>query len=218
MPTPVTLPLREQTTANQVGTILGIVGMSITAMGFAMRDREELESAIPTEGKRLPGEALIAAENTFIKAFARLDTILEDGSRWGSNFQDKLEADYHKAYAENIAFLTAQRKSAEEISSPHARLNPQLAKLKSGDWVVMTGNDPGAADAIIGIGPTPDAAIQAFDDAFHGILSPYTEEWMKKHGIETNEIKPLDTNNGNATQDPPPGGEDGQGNSPDAGS
>jgi hypothetical protein len=185
-PSPVNVPLREVTTQNQVNTLLGILGMSITALGFSIRDQDDLESSVPQENRRLPGEALVAAENTFINVLERLDAIVKDERRWSSSFQDKIEADYQAAYAENIAYLEAQKKAAQELASPHQQLRPDLVRLQDGSWCCLKG-DPKSPGSIIGVGPSPELAVQAFDDAFRGVISPYTQAWLDKHGVEAEE-------------------------------
>lgn len=205
-PTPVIASTREGTTHAQVNTVLSILGMTITAISHAQRDLEDLESAVPNESKRLPGEALVAAENTFVKACERLDSILDDSARWDSSFQMNLEADYKRAMDENIGFLQAQRKAAEHITLPQARMNPSLVRLTDGLWAAILGN-PETPSSIIGIGPTAQEALDAFDESFNGRMTKFTQDWLQKHGTEAkNEQQETVDPRRNRNLNPPPKG------------
>jgi hypothetical protein len=180
---PIQLQMRELATQHQVNTLLGMMGMLITAANTKQHNLEYNESSIPSEGKGLPGEALIAAENTFINVCERLDSILGDANRWDTTFQQKVEKDYHEAIKLNLEGMAAQKNAAVEIASPHARMNPTLVKLRTGDWAAFVGRLEHPS-SIVGIGATPEACLHAFDEAFAGRLTTYTRDWLEKHGVE----------------------------------
>lgn len=208
-PTPITLSMREMATAHQVSTILSVLGMTITAMSTTKDTYTE--TSTPGTGESLPAEAVTAAEVTFMTACDRLDIILKDDSRWDSKFQEQVEADYRTAMAENLASLRAQRKAAEESMSPHFRLSPQLLRMKDLAWAAVKGN-PNTPNSIIGIGPTPEEALLAFDEAFAGRHTKFTQEWLAKNGVDNNEQNELDTDRRPETTQPPPGGKNGKRN------
>lgn len=185
-PPQIHLAARELSTQQQVSTCLQILGMCITACNIKAQNMEYSESSVPSAEKALPGEALIAAENTFIKACARLDSILEEAYRWDSKFQQQIEQDYKDAIKLNLESLEAQKKASLAITAPHNKMNPTLVRLLTQDWAAYKGNLE-SPTSIIGIGPTPEAALEAFDEAFRGRVTPYTQDWLNKHGIEQNE-------------------------------
>jgi len=205
-PPQIQLSMRELATQQQVNTCLQIIGMMITACNVKAQNMEYNESSVPSAEKALPGEALVAAENTFIKVCERLDAILDDSARWDSEFQKQVEADYKAAIKLNLESLEAQKKASLEISSPHTRLNPTLVRLKTGDWAAFKG-DLNSPTCLVGIGPTVEQCLFAFDEAFAGRQTPFTHEWLEKNGVETkNEQAPLDKNrNANPDATPLPG-------------
>jgi hypothetical protein len=182
-PPQIQLSMREMATQQQVNTCLQIMGMCITACNIKGQNMEYSESSIPSAEKALPGEALVAAENTFIKTCERLDSILDDKARWDSAFQQQVEADYKAAIKLNLESLEAQKKASLEISSPHNRLNPTLVRLKTGDWAAFKG-DLNSPTCLVGIGSTAEECLFAFDEAFAGRVTPFTHEWLEKHGVE----------------------------------
>jgi hypothetical protein len=204
-PPQIQLSMREMATQQQVSTCLQIMGMCITACNIKGQNLEYSESSIPSAEKALPGEALVAAENTFIKTCERLDSILDDKARWDSAFQQQVEADYKAAIKLNLESLEAQKKASLEISSPHSRLNPTLVRLKTGDWAAFKG-DLNSPTCLIGIGSTAEECLFAFDEAFAGRITPFTHEWLEKHGVENkHEQNPLDRNrNSNPDSAPQP--------------
>ncbi len=181
--TQINLATREQATMQQVSICLQIVGMMITACNVKAQNMEYNESSVPASEKALPGEAVVAAENTFVAACERLDSILKDPARWGSDFQRQMEKDYAEAVQLNKESLAAQRDAALEVVSPHARLNPTLVKLKTGDWAAFKG-DLNSPTCVLGIGRSPEECLKSFDESFRGNQTDYTAEWLEKYGHE----------------------------------
>lgn len=189
-PPQIQLSLREVATSQQVNTLLGTMGMLITALDVKQHNRELIDSSIPQENIGLPGEAIIAAENTFIAVCSRLDEIIGDTQRWDTTFHQKVEADYAAAMKLNLDSMEAHRRASVEVSSPHSRMNPTLVRLRTGDWAAFVGQ-LSSPSSILGIGPTPEACLQAFDEAFSGRQTDFTRDWLQKHGVNNdNKVDP----------------------------
>lgn len=172
---------RDLSTNTQVGILLSVCN---TMTNVLLNPEREAEN-IP--GKHLlPGEAKIAAENTFTKACERLEKIITEEKRWGLDYQMTLEQQFLDRHQEQLSLIKAQqdlaaqqRKSAETITRPHFRYKPFLIPMDDGKWVAFLGNPEDLDAGILGAGDNPQAALESFDDAFAGKLPPAIAEWLK---------------------------------------
>lgn len=194
---------RDLSTNTQIGMLLAVCN----SMKDVLLNPEREAENVP--GKHLlPGEAKIAAENTFTQACERLDLILADKARWGIDYQMTLEQQFLDRHQENMALLKAQqqlaeqqRASAKAITRPHFRYKPFLIPMDDGKWVAFLGNPEDLDAGILGAGDTPQAALESFDEAFAGNLPPAVADWLKEREQDLerglNEIKPfpIDTQN-----------------------
>ena len=191
---------RDLSSSQQVGMLLSICHPLIQVLFSTDREAENIP------GKRtLSGEARLAAENTFIKVCDRLDTILDDKARWGIDYQLKLEQQYNERHSQQIALMEAQQKAAEQqkasaaaVVAPHFRYKPALIPLEDGAWAAFLGNVEDLDSGILGVGPSPGAALKSFDDAFNGELTPAVKNWLEQHekdlesGVKTTLPFPID--------------------------
>lgn len=172
---------RDLSTNTQLGMLMGVCN---TMLGALLNPDREAEN-IP--GKKLfPGEAKLAAENTFIKACERIDSVLDEAKRWGIDYQLTLEQQYLDRHKEQISMMKAQqefsnqqRKTAEQIIRPNFRYKPVLLKTEDGKWVAFLGNLDDIEAGIMGAGDNPQQALDSFDEAFAGNLSPAILEWLR---------------------------------------
>ena len=169
------LSQRELTTRFQVETVLQVLGMSVSAMGHYLHS-PATDSTVDVP--KSP-ESMIAVENTLRAACERLDSILADTKRWDTTFQDKVEKDYETVHALQMETYAAQRQAAQEVISPHFRYRPSIHRLKDGTWLAFLGNMDAMEYGIMGVGACPQAALQAFDDAFCGIINPTVIKWCQ---------------------------------------
>jgi hypothetical protein len=214
-----------------VNTVLGIVGMTMSALNTTTRMNLDMEdSDMPPEQQRLlTGETRIAAETTFINACATLDDILKDKSRWSMEQQDRIELERQTAHKAQMDFFVAQRAAAAEISTPHFRYRASIARATDGDWIAFVGDPEDLANAIVGVGKHPQAALDDFDNKFAGNFPPAVSSWLENREQSINDGLPsapfpkinyeqsVDTGISGATDEPEAGGEDGQRDSGDAG-
>lgn len=179
------LSQREVLTRFQVDTVLSVIAMTLSGMGHFLRSPND---PIDSTTKIVPSnsEAHIAVENTLQAACARLDQILADEKRWDTKFQDKVEADYEEAHRIQIETYVAQRDAAAEVFSPHFRYRPTLHRLMDGTWCAFLGDLEHMDQGIVGIGQFPREAMEAFDDAFNGIINEKVLAWCKarEHAFE----------------------------------
>lgn len=171
------VPIRDAATAQQVNTLLGVFGMTMSALnGMAQIDEDA-----PGREHILAGEPRHAVETTFIKVCAALDGILEDKARWSMEQQDLIELQRQELHLANLKFAAAQTHASEEITTPHFRYRPALARSTSGEWLAYLGNVDDLDNAILGVGPTPQHALLAFDAEFTGApVSKELAEWLIK--------------------------------------
>jgi hypothetical protein len=219
---------RDLATQHQISTLLSIVDMTSDILIAASREDEDHDKGdAPTENEgTFPGEGAIAVEVTMIKALERIDDILDDKSRWGAAYQAHLENLFNQAHADGHAVATAQQQVAEAqlalqklqheaaaiIVAPHYIHKPSVQRLTdTKEWIAFIG-DPRDPDAsVVGIGTTPEKAMESFDRAFRGNLPRTVEEWLKqgkKYGKEN-----MDGNGNQTTDGPGSPGQEPQGGS-----
>jgi hypothetical protein len=172
---------RAAATRQQIDTLLQVSGLALTALA-SLRD-------LSGDEQLLEGESLIAAENTFIRAFDRVDQILADDSRWNMAFQDQVEKDYHALAAQALEFQKAQTAASKNVGSPHFRYSPKLMKLTDGNWVALLGDPEDLDSCLLGVGSNPAEAITAFDEVFNGNIPKHVQEWLGKQEECTDEGK-----------------------------
>lgn len=153
-------PTKEEQTDRQLGPILAVIR---ELQPFLLEEIAE-PGSVPKD-RSLDGGAASAATTTFIKACARLDSILEDAPRWTVKARDALIDAFIKTQKEQRRFIEVQRQSSEMLQAPHFILRPTLA-ISGGRYVAFWGNINIAGEAVVGQGDTPEEALLDFDDAF----------------------------------------------------
>lgn len=213
--TPGVLLHRDLSTNTQLGMLIGVVN---AMTGLLLNPEREAET-VP--GKHLmPGEAKIAAENTFTHACERIDSIVKDSRRWGIEYQIAAEKQYVELINAQTAAEGARRNTAAEIITPHFRFKPNVTRLEDGTWLAYLGDPANLDTALCGIGGNPQAALHAFDEAFSGNLSPETIQRLKQRENEleqtSNDQDKMDRGGGEDTDKPSSGGDDLPGSIPGA--
>lgn len=169
------LPQRDTVTALQINTLLNVIA-TLTNMLAVPADSEHPHHTKP----ELDGGSRSAMEASLIHTCARLDTIIEDTSRWSFDTQNSLESAILKNYDQNLAFLKAQTAAAEEITKPHFKYRPAITRLPDGMWVAILGDLAHLDTALVGLGATPDEAVRSFDQEFVGRVPATLVAWLAK--------------------------------------
>lgn len=179
------LPNRDNVTKSQTDTLLQIASLMANVLVNPQRDFEG------TEGTKLDGGAHMAAATTFINACAKLDEIITDKARFNFESQNMIEAQYFQALKQQTIFVREQTETVRELNTPHSRYRPDLRKLSDGNWAAMLGDPRDLNNAIVGVGVTPQQAIEAFDGVFVGSLPQHLLDYLaaRENAIDTN--KPL---------------------------
>lgn len=154
------LPSRDGITANQIATLLQVVG----CLGAFVANTRTDDTG--TVGGANDGGARMAAELTFAKVCARLDTIVDDPSRWDMSHQDTLEKRLLEMYDENIQCLKLAERATLQALAPSTRFKPGLIFLPKLGWVAVLGDMNALEHCVIGYGATPEQAMMAFDVNF----------------------------------------------------
>lgn len=154
------LPCRENVVSLQVNTLLQIVG----CLGSFIANTR-IDDNIPQGGAN-DGGARMAAEAVFSKVCSRLDTIVEDNTRWDMQLQNTLEKTLLLAYQENIEALRATTYAAKKQIAPSTRFHPNLLFLPNLGWCAILGDVNNLESAVIGYGATPEQAMESFDMNF----------------------------------------------------
>lgn len=153
------IPNRESVSNIQIGTVLDI----LTALQpYLILPPREIDGNLP---RSLDGGAGAGATATFLKACARLDSMLDDTTRWSLALHDYQSTLINDMYERQTEFLDAQIESAKEVQRPSFQLRPMLA-VGSNKFLAIWGNPEHPGSALIGIGDTPDEALRDFDKAF----------------------------------------------------
>lgn len=193
---------RDLSTQNQLSMLLSVAQC---AMNFLTVEEPDLESGeTPKETQDLSGETRLAAETTFIKAMAKIDSILDDKNRWGLDYQLALERQYCEDHYERMQTFReqqialkleqkkalAQKMAAEEVSSPHFRYKPVLVQDEdNGQWAAILGDLNDLDHSIIGVGASPAAALRAFDTVFSGGVPEKYRQLVEQREKELNDSK-----------------------------
>jgi hypothetical protein len=166
------LPSRDAVTAFQINSCLSIA----QSMGQFLA-QPDIDPANPHKpGGAMDGGARASAEVTFVKACARLDSILEDQSRWNLEVQRLLELQMVKLMNDQMLFVRAQTAASLALNTPTYLHEPVIVNLGDGSYAAILGDFENPA--CIGIGPTPAEACADFDKAFRGESSENRRAWL----------------------------------------
>lgn len=201
-----TLPHPDRVTNNQIDGLLRIVSAMTGALGVT--HSVGLDRSEPV----LPEESRAAAELTFWAACDQLQRIIKDSKRWNMDFQKSLEARSDSLFKQQEEFLAAQVAASKEVGKPHFKYRPEMKRIGTGGWICYVGDieKPDEGNCIIGIGPTPAEAVNAFDEQFYGTVTPYMQQWLAERerltsqGIDQNEQQKsnVDPGTNNETSSP----------------
>jgi len=182
---PKQLPNRDNVTSQQCDTLLQIANLMANVLAAPQRDLE-------TEGTKLDGGAHTAAAHTFINACAKLDEILHAKDRFTFEPQNLIEAQYFQALKQQTLFTREQTEAIRELNTPHSRYRPDIMKLRDGNWVVVLGPEGDLENSIVGVGTTPQQAIEAFDGVFVGSIPQHLLDYLaaREKAIDTNTPPP----------------------------
>lgn len=182
------IPLKEELTDRMIGPLLAIIR---ELAPFLLEPTRE-PGSVPTSDK-LDGGVESAAAATFLRVCVRLDSLVDDGSRWTLKSHNTLVAELIKTQKAQQKFIEVQQQSSEMLQLPHYLLRPTLA-VSGGRYVAWWGNINIAGEAVVGQGDTPNDALADFDDAFDRVPSEQVFLIAEKQGLD---IKP------NEKQTPP---------------
>lgn len=146
-----TSPSLQERTAQQVGSLLAIVN-----------HLKDFTAQSPEAGQTLDVSAEVRkqADDTTCAAMHQLRNIVDDMSRWTS-VMTPLEDAHAAMIRANVKLIDAQRNSVDASNRPSVRFQAPLVRTKDGYAAVLV-----ETDEILGVGPTPDAALRDFDRNF----------------------------------------------------
>lgn len=182
------VPIRDAATAQQVNTVLGILGMALSSLSSISRLQLDMEENNEDEGYKhvIVGESRVAAETTFINSCERLDAILKDDSRWSMEHQDRVEKDRQDMVKSQLALQYYQAALAAEMTLPHFRYRPTVARATDGDWIAFIGDPNDLRNAIVGVGQKPQEAIDDFDKKFGDPMPEVVTQWLNDYEHKVN--------------------------------
>jgi hypothetical protein len=166
------VPQRDNVTKSQVDTLLQIASLMANVLVNPQRDFEGT-------GTSLDGGAHTAAVNTFVNVCSKLDEIVSCKDRFGFDYQTLLERQMFEHFKQNTLFVREQTEAVRELNTPHSRYRPNIIKMLDGNWAVILGNVADLDNAIVGIGITPQQAIESFDGMFTGNLPQHLIDYLK---------------------------------------
>lgn len=156
------VPSREAVIQQQLECLLAV---SNSLQGYLLAPWREIEN-IPGSAPEIQKEAATAAANTFVKVCERLDSILDDKGRWEIGAVNELYQAAADAQRAQTQALKVQQAVLELNLRPCARFNPTVVRIEN-EFVAVYGDINREGAAIVGRGPTPEAALVDFDAAFH---------------------------------------------------
>lgn len=174
-------PLKEHLTDFHIGSTLAIIR---DLQPYILEDIPE-PGAVPKD-RSIDGGVESAAATTFLKACSRLDSLLDDNSRWTLKTHNTLVSEMVKTQKAQRRFIEVQEQSSLMLQAPHYVLRPTLA-ISGGRYVAYYGNINVAGESIVGQGDTPNEALDDFDDAFSRTPNEQIFLIAEKAGVD---IKP----------------------------
>lgn len=198
----INLTTRDAATMQQISTLLGIANTMLGVMGAMGGPTPE---GITNDMKNTFGVAASSAEQTFDNVCKRLDKILAENDRWSDSFMKRVEQAVQETHDANMAFHAAQKLAVERVHTPHFQYRPSVQRTRDGFWMAYLGDLNFPDGCVIGIGKTPQEAIDAFDGMFAGNLTPEMQKicqqrlYFLEHGMNPpqesqNEEQPEDPN------------------------
>lgn len=169
------IPSREQVTNLQVSTLLSSLATLLPFYRRGSRWDSDDDSATVS---RIDGGAQMAMETTIVNICDRLDSIVTDQGRWSMEATNNLERHLAMLYTEHAKTLKLQQQQLYYMARPSSRHNPAMLRLRDGSWLAILGRIEDIDNAIVGIGGSPEQALEAFDEMFKGKIPSHLEAWM----------------------------------------
>jgi hypothetical protein len=175
------VPTKEAVTESQILPILATL-QTICPM---------LTKSIDIEYERdMDGGAASALAMVVIKACNLLGDIFDESSRY-SVADTKLFFDtLQKSHEAQIEFLKSQKLASEEVLRPSFQLRPTIG-VHENSYFAYWGDASTENGSIIGVGPTPAAALLDFDAAFH--RAPNEQVFKISANVDAPPPQPEDT-------------------------
>lgn len=219
------IPSREQVTNLQVSTLLSSLA---TLLPFYRKSSAWNADDDSARVDRVDGGAQMAMELSIVNICDRLDSIVTDQSRWSMAATNELERHLAMLYTEHAKTLKLQQQQLYYMARPSSRHNPAMLRLKDGSWLAILGRIEDIDNAIVGVGGSPEQALEAFDEMFNGKIPSHLEAWMamREEAIQNNLQPPtkeqydkkMDQRRNQHTDQPPGTGQQPGSDSGDAGS
>lgn len=158
-PEPV-IPTREVVTEYQIHSLLSVIQAFQPYLLVPHRDWTG------EEPPKLDGGTHMAAASAFTVACQKLEDVMNQPKRWDTSTHDLLYDNIAKYQQAQIEFFQAQKRVAEKLERPSYNLQPELRLIEGGRYIATYGDTSVPGRAIIGMGDTPQAALDDFDKAF----------------------------------------------------
>jgi hypothetical protein len=182
------IPPRDSISSLQIGTVLNALGLTASLLR-SLSDLDEDDDS-PARQK-MSGECKLALETSVIKTCSRLDSLLEDQKRWSIREQDTLEGAQRRVLKQQMDFSKAQTALSKSINTPHYERRPQLARAGDDLWLAIEGDPNDLVSCIVGVGRSPQQAVDAFDHFFlTGNHTDLTSQFMQVYLAKKEEITP----------------------------
>jgi hypothetical protein len=158
------MPTREALTRSQLETLHTVIqALSPFLLG---QDRHYFfHQAEEQVDKKIDGGVALSASLSFINVCSRIDAILEDKSRWDTSAHDKLYDAIAAVQKAQVDYLTAQADGAKMQQRPSVQFKPTIANDGT-QFIAFYGDIEKRGYAIIGVGETPQRALDDFDQRF----------------------------------------------------
>lgn len=192
------LPSKEMVTGHQLANLLNAAGVLLRILEGSRFNDDDDEPQVSA----IDGGAKMAAEQALVAVCQKVEEITKDHTRWDTTERDALALASMDVLEANRRFLEAQTESAKLVQKPSFRFRPPLMKLAQG-WCAIIGDPNDADNCVMGLGATPQEALDSFDDAFKGAVSEKTLKFCLEHekmidaqAIETQPTEPTKDENG----------------------
>ena len=159
---PMNIPTVYDLTGSQLANVLACLNV-LAPYQIRGLDHEEA-----TVGGKNDGGVKMALDNATIATLDRLEAILRDDKRWGTERLDELSELLEHALKEETAAASQRITFFKEAGAPHVTLRPRLLQdPRTGVWLCLMGGDETGAGSLYGRGLTPEEACLEFDRKYY---------------------------------------------------
>ena len=126
----------------------------------------------------LDGGVMIAGQAAMVSTLQRLERIINDDSRWDTSQISGRDQSVNELIESQKAMVKSQHSVQIRANRPSSILKPKIGINAQGIWMAMHETPGVQLEPIVGLGTTPEQAMDNFDRVFRGFDVQFGGELM----------------------------------------